>query len=187
MKALQILLAGALLLPGMASARCWQPDVDASRLAYVAAQGEGRFEGVFRDFEGTVCLDPAQPEDGHIILKVRTGSVDSGIPELDAALGNDLFFASARWPHAVFESTDIRLLAPGKFETEGHFTLRGITHPVTVPFSFTASGAGAALEGATAIRRLDYDVGLGDWRDTQFLDNEVKLRFEVKLVPAPGP
>jgi polyisoprenoid-binding protein YceI len=183
-RAVSVLLA--LLLPAAAPAGCFVPDPAGSRLAWIATQKDGSFEGSFRRFEGEVCLDPALPGAGRISLTVYTASVSSGVPELDAALGGDLFLAAERWPPATFRSREIRALGPGRFETRGDFTLRGKTGTLTVPFTFTETEAGARLEGETAIRRLAFDVGLGEWRNTEFLDDLVRLRFSVTLVPAPA-
>lgn len=167
-----------------ASLACWRPDVGASELKYVATQAGTDYAGTFREFDGEVCLDPAAPASGHIDLRVDPASVDSGIPELDAALQGELFLATARWPRVTFESTAIEALGGDRYRVTGNFTLRGTTETLTVPFTFTAAGDTARLQGETAIRRLNHDVGLGEWRNVEFLDNAVKLTFDVKLVPA---
>ena len=33
------------------------------------------------------------------------------------------------------------------------------------------------------VNRLDYGVGQGDWKDTSVVANEVKVKFELRLLP----
>ena len=63
-----------------------------------------------------------------------------------------------------------------------------MTRDVLLPFSFTpaADGHHATLAGATTIRRLDFGVGQGEWTDTTWVGNEVKIRFELRLA-SPDP
>lgn len=172
------------LLTGAAGAAlaCWKPEVDPSVLTFIATQAGAPFEGVFRNFEGEICLDPANPEAGHIQVSVDTASVDSGLPEFDDALRGPLFFDSARWPKSTFTSSSIKALGDHRFQVTGKFTLRDVTREIQTPFTLVPSGADdATLEGETTIKRLDYHVGQGEWADTQWVGDEVILKFAVKL------
>jgi len=40
------------------------------------------------------------------------------------------------------------------------------------------------LAGKTTIRRLDFGIGQGDWRSTEWVANEVDVSWSVRLVPA---
>ena len=72
----------------------------------------------------------------------------------------------------------------GKFEARGHLTIRDVTRDVLLPFTFTpaADGQHATLAGGTTIRRLDFGVGQGEWTDTTWVGNEVKIHFDLRLV-----
>ena len=179
-----LVMTAALALPGpVAAAVCYVPDVEASALGFTALQRGEPFEGQFRAFTGTLCLDPAHPEAGRIELLVLTDSVETSLPEADGALKSALFLDATGHPEAVFQSSAIRALGEDRFEVTGKFTLRDGAHDLTVPFMFLpVPGENAwMLEGETSIRRLDYGVGIGEWLDTEFLDDEVQLRFTVKL------
>jgi polyisoprenoid-binding protein YceI len=186
--ALLQLAAAALLCMSAASAgaNCFAPDVEASSLRFIATQRDEAFEGRFREFTGTLCLDPAAPASGQIELRVRTASVDSGLPEADTALRSALFLDSGTHPEAVFTGVAIRPLGGDRYEVTGTFSLREGAHTLTVPFAFRPLPEGNAwtLDGETSIRRLDYGVGIGEWLDTQFLADEVILKFAIRLAPA---
>ena len=168
----------------VAGAECWRPEPAPSKVVFVASQAGAPFEGAFRKFSGCICLDPANLEAGNIDITIDTAAVDTGIPEFDDALRGADFFDTARWPTAHFASTGIKSMGVGKYSVRGRFTLRDITREIEVPFSMApAQGGGMQLTGETVIKRLDYDIGLGEWRDTRWVGDDVVLRFDVALMP----
>jgi polyisoprenoid-binding protein YceI len=58
-----------------------------------------------------------------------------------------------------------------------------VTRDVRLRFTFKpgADGRTAVLAGGTTVQRLDYGVGQGEWTDTQWVGNEVRIRFELHL------
>ena len=172
-------------LQGKALAACWVPMESPSTLGFSVKQpGNTTITGQFRRFDGRICLDPAAPDSGHIRLHVQTASVDTGLPELDQALRSPVFFGTEKWPQATFESESIQHLdGQARYEVKGKLTLRDVSKTIEVPFTLTPSidKQTAKLEGETAINRLDYGVGQGQWGDTQWADNKVTLEFSVNL------
>ena len=40
------------------------------------------------------------------------------------------------------------------------------------------------MTGKTLIKRLDYGVGQGDWKSTEWVGNEVNVTFNLRLMAA---
>jgi len=40
------------------------------------------------------------------------------------------------------------------------------------------------MTGKTLIKRLDFGVGQGDWKSTEWVDNEVMVTFNLRLIAA---
>ncbi len=59
---------------------------------------------------------------------------------------------------------------------------------MSVLFAFkpAADGRGAAIAGGTTIRRLDFGVGQGEWQDTKWVGDDVRIKFELVLEPGPA-
>src|SRR5262249_16804693 len=99
--------------------------------------------------------------------------------------GSDDLFAAKKFPQAHFSATRFNKTASG-FEAVGKLTIRGVTHDMTVPFTFrTATENGAAvgyMEGKTSIKPLDYRLGHGDWKATDQLANDVGVAFALRLI-----
>ncbi len=66
----------------------------------------------------------------------------------------------------------------------GKLTLRGVTHDLRLPLKIVKTATGLELSGETAIKRLDYGVGQGDWKATDGVGDEVKIQYKVALVKA---
>jgi polyisoprenoid-binding protein YceI len=54
---------------------------------------------------------------------------------------------------------------------------------VPIAFTFTPSGAGATLAGTAQLKRLDFGVGQGDWKNTDWVADAVKVAFTLNLKP----
>ena len=177
-------LAATLLAVGTAhGATAWVADSAASRLGFTGTLAGGTFDGRFHRFEPDIVFDPADLAGSRFEVTVETGSADTQEAERDAILKGPEFFAAERWPTARFAANQFTATGPGRYTAQGRLTLRDVTRDVTLTFTFkpAANGTTAALEGGTTIRRLDFGVGQGEWRDTQWVGDEVQIQFNLSL------
>ena len=49
----------------------------------------------------------------------------------------------------------------------GKLTIRDVTKDVPIDFTFEQKEGSAWLKGGSTIKRLDFGVGQGDWKDTE--------------------
>ena len=113
------------------------------------------------------------------LLGARTGDTDR-----DTALQGSDFFQTGRWPTGTFTSTGIKSLGRDGYEAEGKLTLRNVTRAVRVRFRFdppAPSGGAARMIGSSKVSRLEFGVGQGDWRSTEWLDDAVRIEFDLVL------
>jgi polyisoprenoid-binding protein YceI len=178
----------SLVAGSVPAATAWRTDTADSQLVFRATQAGAEFEGRFKRFEPRIQFDPADLAGSRFEVEIDTRSADTQDGDRDAALASPDFFATDRWPNAHFETTGFSAKGAGKFEARGRLTIRDVTRDVVLPFSFTPASDGkhATLAGSTTIRRLDFGVGQGEWTDTTWVGNEVKIRFELKLDSATG-
>jgi polyisoprenoid-binding protein YceI len=177
------LLAAMLAAAPAGAATAWTTAPASSRLNFTATQAGGEFDGQFRRFHADIAFDPADLAGSHFRVVIETASADTQEKERDTTLAGSDFFAADRWPTATYEAGQFVTSGPGQFEARGKLTIRGITRDVPVTFAFkpAADGRSASLTGGTTIRRLDFGVGQGQWQDTQWVGNEVRIRFELVL------
>jgi polyisoprenoid-binding protein YceI len=182
-------LALSLAAPSPArAATAWVADPARGRLGFVATQSGGEFQGQFKRFHADIAFDPRDLAGSRFHVTIETASADTQDETRDKALVGDDFFASSRWPAATYDATRFVAAAGGSYHAQGRLTLRGISRDVPVVFSFkpAADGRSAALAGGTTIRRLDFGVGQGEWQDTKWVGNDVRIEFELSLAPGPA-
>ena len=182
------LLAAAGMTAATAHADCWTSVPEGSSVTFNASQAGSAMQGTFHKYDAQLCLDKSG---GSLHVSVQTGSVDTQLPELDEALRGTDFFDVTRWPAAVFQSDALKPLGNGRYQLSGKLTIRDQTRDVVLPFTWTVQGEGksARLEGQLRIKRLDYQVGQGQWADTHWVGDPVDLTFAVifrPAAPAPG-
>ncbi len=177
------LLAASLAAGAAWAATAWRTILGFSAIEFTGTLAGGEFKGRFGEFDADIVFDPADLAGSRFRVVVQTGSADTADAERDVSLKGPDFFDVAKWPTASFEASRFRLLGPGRFEARGSLTLRGVTRdvPVTFEFEVPKGGPDASLTGEATIRRLDFGVGQGEWRDTKWLGDEVRVRFGVVL------
>ncbi len=153
----------------------------AGRLGFTAVQQGADFEGEFERFDARLHFDADALDAAWIEATVETGSVNTRNAERDGYLRTAEWFDVSRWPTAVFRADAVRS-TDGGYLASGTLTLRDVTAPVALRFTFAPQPDGAArLQGEATLNRLDFGVGQGDWRDTQWVGAEVEVHVDILL------
>ena len=160
-----------------------------STLEFLFVQAGAQNKGKLTRFPVTLDFSPDNPATSKLDVVVETASLDTGDKERDDTLKGADLLSVAKFPQARFTSTQITKTASG-YDAVGKLTLHGVSRDIHVPFSFrTADEQGkpaAYLLGKTTIKRLDFGVGQGDWKSTEWVGNDVSVSYSLRLVPAAG-
>jgi polyisoprenoid-binding protein YceI len=164
-------------------------DVARSTLDYQFVQADAQNKGKFDRFTVTLDFSPDNLAASKLDVIVQMASVDTGDKERDDTLRSADLFAVDKFPQAHFTSSQITRSANG-YEATGKLTLRGVSREVHVPFSWKSGNEAGKptgyLVGKTILRRLDFGVGQGDWKSTEWVGNEVPVSYSLRLVSGPG-
>jgi polyisoprenoid-binding protein YceI len=179
MKNIASLMLG-LLLAVPALAADWKMDPAGSKLEFVATFEKNPAPGVFKEFDARLRFDPDKPAGGSLDVVIKVTSADMNIPDVNKEIRNKDWFDYAGFPQAEFHSTDLRRDG-GRYVARGTLSLKGAKQAVEVPFTWTGSGGGAVMEGELTLKRGDFGIGLGEWKATDVIGAEVKVKFKVKL------
>lgn len=152
-----------------------------SDIAFVSKQMGVAMEGHFKKFDAQIAFDPAKPETGKIALSVDIASATLGAPEMDGELPKAIWFNTAKFPQATFQSTSIKGLGGGKFEVSGKLAIKGNTRDAIVPVTLTQSGATTTASGVLTIKRLAFKIGENEWADTSAVADDVQIKFKLAL------
>ena len=174
--------------PAPAAGRHYTLDAATSSLQFTFLQAGAQNSGRFPRFAVALDFPGADPAGGRLDVMVEVAALDTGDKDRDDTLKSDDLFAVKKFPQAHFSATQIVRTAAG-FEAAGNLTIRGVTRPATVPFTFREAAGGAIgyMAGKTVVRRLDYGVGQGEWKATDQAGNEVTVSFSLRLTAATRP
>lgn len=177
------LLLAAFAFSGAASAADYT-QAPGSALTFASQYQGDVFVGRFPGFKTTLSFDPSDPAAARLEVVIPLASATTQNPERDETLLGADFFASERFPQARYSASGFRALGGDRYAADGTLSLRGISKPVTLTFSWTP-GERPVLAGKATVKRLDFDVGAGDWADTADLPNEVAISTKVVFTPVP--
>ena len=170
-----------------AGAATYAVDPAKSWLGFTAKQSGGDVDGRFEKFTAQISFADANLAASHFDVEVQTQSINTQDDDRDTALRDkDLFYVS-KFPTAHFVTSAFTRKAAGQYEATGKLTVRDVTREIRLPFTFQNAQEGgkpvAWLKGGVTLNRLDYGVGQGEWKDTSTVANEVRVKFELRLLP----
>lgn len=151
-----------------------------SEVVFVAKQLGVPIQGRFQRFAVRSQFDPKAPERSQVAIDIELGSASMN-PDADAELPKPEWFNAAKFPKASFQSSGIRATGPGRFEATGQLNIKGQVRPVVVPVQIGQAQGLSTATGQFKLKRLDFKVGDGDWRDTSIVADEVEVRFKFAL------
>lgn len=165
------------------AAPSWQTVTAESRLSFVATQAGAEFTGRFEAFTADIEFAPDALGSSRFDVRIETGSVDTDDAERDQIIRGPDLYAVERHPQARYVAEQFTA-AGDTYLARGELTLRGTTREVPVRFTFERTERGARLRGSATLERLEFGVGQGEWQDTEWVGNEVEVRFDLALEPA---
>ena len=179
-----IAIAGALLLQVATPAAALTVLYDKSRITCVSRQENVPVEAQFRKFTAQIAFDPARPETGKAQIEIDVDSFDIGFADFNDEAKSKPWFDVHNFPKATFVSAGIKPLGGGKFEVRGPLTIKGKTTEVVAPFTYKEDAGTGVFDGAFTIKRLQYNIGDGVWKDTDTVANEVQIKFRIVVAAA---
>jgi polyisoprenoid-binding protein YceI len=154
-----------------------------SRLEFTGTQAGAPFKGVFHAFTASIDFSPDALANSKFDVTITLASVDSEDKDRDGTMRGADVFDVAHFPNARYVTHAITRTASG-YAASGSLTLHGTTREVPIQFTFSSAGGGAKLLGTAQLKRLDFGVGQGDWKSTEWVKNEVSVAFNLALTPA---
>lgn len=153
---------------------CYQGGHTSGKLGFSGVLEGEPFQGQFKEFSVRYC------DGGDIEVRVATGSASVGNRDGDEALASAEFFHPAVWPQATWTGAATEADGTPR-QISGTLTVRGIGRSVPVTLTLERKGEGLRMRGETTVERLDFDVGIGEFEDTSFIVNEVRVHFDLAL------
>jgi len=175
--------AGLAAMLAFAAAQ-WSMQPKESKLTFVGEQAGAQFEGSFDKFTADITFDPKDLAHSRFDVKIDTASVNTQDSERDSTIKSAELFDVKRFPSAHYVAEKFTAAGANKYSATGKLTLRDVTKEVPIEFTFDSKDGAAWLKGTAKIKRLDFGVGQGEWKDTSTVGNDVQVRFALRLKSA---
>lgn len=173
---LAALLAASALL---ANAAPLKTDAAHSSVSAVFKQMNVPVESNFKRFNAQIDYDAAHPEKAAARVDIDTASIDIGSPEYNKEVAGKDWFNSAQYPKASFVSSAIKPAGAGALTVSGKLTIKGRVMDVSFPVSVKPAAGKQVFEGQLPIKRLAFNIGEGEWKDTSIVADDVVIKFRV--------
>ncbi|MGX9221581.1 YceI family protein [Massilia varians] len=179
MKPMKSLLLASLLGSAVAIAAPLKTDPAKSSVTATFKQMGVPVEAKFKQFAAQIDYDAAKPAASKASVEIQTASLDLGDPDYNKEVAKKEWFNTAQFPKASFVSTAIAPAGAGKLNVSGKLTIKGRSANVSFPLSVKAEGGKQVFEGQLPIKRLAFNIGEGEWKDTSMVADEVVIKFRV--------
>jgi polyisoprenoid-binding protein YceI len=144
-------------------------------------------EGKFKEFNGQLTWDAADPSKSAISGTIKTQSISTDNEKRDEHLRSPDFFDAAKFPDISFKTNKIEKRGEGYVGT-GELTMHGVTKPVEIPFAVTEKlddpfgNTRIGLKGALNINRKDFGITWNKALDKggMLLGDEVRITLKAE-------
>lgn len=187
MKSLIAAMAFAILFasPAHAAAVKWEVLPAGSSLSFSGKQMGSAFRGEFKAFTADIVFSDDDLENSRVEATIEISSVTTHDKERDTNITGKEWFDVEQFKTARFVSTAFRKgEKSGEYVVDGNLTIRGITVPVTMPFTLMfGRDTPATMNGQLVIDRSKFSLGTGDWADASIIANEVTVTVALNAKP----
>ena len=181
--ALAVTLAAISLTVSSLALAAMKLDSKSSNVTITFKQMNVPVNAKFTKFNALIDYNPAAPETAKASVEIEMPSFDLGDPEYNKEVLKKEWFNAAQFPKASFVSSSIKPAGNGNLTATGKLTIKGKTLDVSFPVSIKKEGNNQVFDGVLPIKRLAFNIGDGDWKDTSMVADDVMIKFHVVAVP----
>ncbi len=136
-------------------------------------------EGTFSDLQGKVIFDPNNLSGSSFDVSVAAASIQTGNTSKDKHARGGSWFDADNHPRIRFVSTQFTPTADG-YTVLGDLSIKGITKPSSIAFSFKQTTTGGLFTGKTNIVRADFALD-GPFLLGGLVGDEVAVELRVPV------
>ena len=140
-------------------------------------------EGKFKKFSAHIDYDPAKPDAAKAQVDIEINGFDLGAADFNSEVLKPEWFNNAKFPKASFTSSTIKANGATQLTVNGKLIIKGKSLDVSFPLHVKKDGSNHVFEGNLPIKRLTFNIGEGEWKDTGMVADEVVIKFRVSAAP----
>jgi polyisoprenoid-binding protein YceI len=156
---LKQILTISTLVTGLTFSGNWKPDAAKAKISFSVKGPFGTVNGNFSGLQATIVFDEKDPSKATISASVDPKTVSTGVSLRNSDLRKkEEWFNADKYPRISFKSKKIEK-SDKDYKLLGDLTIKNVTKPVEIPFSFIGKAGTGTFKGHFTIQRSDYGLG----------------------------
>jgi polyisoprenoid-binding protein YceI len=156
----------------------WQIDYQQSTIKFIGDQAGASFTGEWQRWSAEIQFDAKRLDEARFNVEIDTASGFSNDQERDDTIRSNDFFAVESFPQAGYRANKFLQTQDG-YQSMGKLSIKAISADVVLRFNVVDDGKFKVLTGTAVLDRLLWNVGTGDWADTTWVGQSVKVEVRV--------
>ena len=157
----------------------WEANAASSKVDFSVKGPFGTVNGNLSGLKSTILFDKENLAASSIHASTNTGSISTGINLRNKDLQKEKYLDAKNHPTISFKSDKIERSGSG-YKAVGELTIKGVSKPQVIPFSFSEKGNEGVFEGTFTIQREDFDVG----KQGGSIGNDITVHLNVPVTKA---
>lgn len=154
-------------------------DASKSKVNIVFTQMNVAVEAQFKKFQAAITYNQNKPELNKASVTIDLASFDLGDINYNSEVLKPDWFHTAKYPQATFVSSNMKATPQGGLLVSGKLTIKGKSILTQFPISIKKQGTQYIFQGSLPIKRRAFNIGEGDWEDTELVADTVLIKFYV--------
>lgn len=166
-----------------AAAPTWDVLRSESKITFTGTQNDSPISGEFKKFTGEITGDLDQLDKSKVKIIIDINSLSVSFKELEDTLKSPDWFDVRLFPEAIFIADQFKKIDDKTYEAKGTLTIRNKKLPLNVMFNIEEHTKDRAkVQGSASIKRTAYEVGKGEWGNTDEVKDDVIVNFNLTAV-----
>ncbi|HEV3413663.1 MAG TPA: YceI family protein [Puia sp.] len=147
------------IILGLLLATNWTVDPSSAKVEFSVKGPFGTVHGSFSGLKAAINFDPGAPAGGSIEASIDANTVSSGVGMRNHHLKTEeQYLNTDKYPRISYKSTRIEKAGSG-YKAIGELTIKDVTKPVEIQFTFTPNGNTGVFKGDFTFKREDFHIG----------------------------
>lgn len=178
-------MLAALAIAAPASAANWAVVPAQSSLTFASKWNGADIEGRFPKFTAAISFDPAKPADARVDAVIDLSAATTNDKTVNGSLPGSDWFDVKKASTARFQAAGFTQVKPGQYLAKGTLTMRGLSVPVSLPFTLAITGNTAVMTGQTVLDRRSFKIGMDSDAEGAWVGFPVPVKVKITAVKKP--
>lgn len=167
------------------AAQQWVPVPAQSSISFSPEWNGAKVDGRFPRFSANIRFDPAKLAEARVDATIDLAAATTPDKTVNGSLPGSDWFDVKKSPTARVQLTSFTAAGkPGAYVGKGTLTMRGLTLPITLPFTLVINGNTATMAGGTVLDRRAFKIGMDSDPGATWVG--FKVPVAVKIVAIKG-